>query len=154
MDCKTPKLKMSQTLFALERRFELRALYVFSVGLFGIIIAAIMHSDWWLIGICIAALFLNGLIGQGLQKNRRKSFSQLSAGSAGESQEPSEEPTSDDFYMVARSATKFMLLVVIAAGVIAYHFDQPWWFIIGAAVAAWAISGLLMLAAFWKARAT
>ena len=32
---------------ALEKRFELRALYVFQVGLFGLVIVAILHSDWW-----------------------------------------------------------------------------------------------------------
>jgi fatty acid desaturase len=143
---------MSQALFALERRFELRALYAFSACLLGAAIVAIVYSDWGLMGICVVAMFLNGLIGQGLHKNRHKSFSRLAAGGAGEQEAVREEPDFEDDYKIARSATKFMFLLALTGAVIAYHFGQPWWIIIGAAVVAGVVSIILIFAAFWKAR--
>jgi hypothetical protein len=40
---------MSQALFALERRFEKRTLHVFNFALSGVVIAAIVYRDWWLV---------------------------------------------------------------------------------------------------------
>jgi hypothetical protein len=142
---------MSQALFALERRFEKRALYVFSIALSGVGIAAIVYRDWWLVGICVVALFLNGVIGQGLYKNKQKSFNQLAAGSVGESETVTGDVDRADSYMVARSVIKFNFLVVLTGVVITYHFDQPWWVILVAAIAAWVGSAILMVATFWKA---
>jgi hypothetical protein len=134
---------MRKDLFALERRFERRVLYVFQAIVVVVAISAIMRGDWWLLGICIGAFFLNGLIGGGLQKNRHKSFSQLAAGSAGEAEMVSEKADSEDFDTIARSATKFTYLVVLTTIVIVHHLGQPWWGIIGAAVTAWGASVIL-----------
>jgi hypothetical protein len=142
---------MSQALFALERRFEKRALHVFNFALSGVVIAAIVYRDWWLVGICVVALFLNGVIGQGLYKNKQKSCNELAAGSVGESEMATGNVDRADSYMVARSVMKFMFLVVLTGVVTAYHFDQPWWVILVAAMAAWVVSAILMFAAFWKA---
>ncbi len=143
-------------LFALERRFERRVLAAFLVFLMALAITAIINRDWWLLGISIVAMFLNGVIGQGLHKNRGKSSSKLAAGSAGESETITATPDSVDFQIdfqiVARTATKFMFLVSITVAVVAYHLDQSWWVIIGAGIVGWAVSAILSLAAVWKAR--
>jgi hypothetical protein len=142
---------MSQeTLFSLERRFELRALYVVITVLVGMAIFAMVYSDWSLLGILLAAIFVNGLIGQGLQKNRTKSLSQLAAGSAYESHDVTSEPSTADFHMIARSAVKFMLLLTITTTVVTYHFGMEWWVIIAAAIGGWALSIVLTFAAIWK----
>jgi hypothetical protein len=139
-----------RTLFALERRFELRVLRIFMVGLSAILIVAIVQRDWWLLGICLVALFFNGLIGGRLHKNRHKSFWQLAAGSSVEQDTLSEEPENEDFYMIARSAIKFQGLVAVTAALIAYHFNQRWWIVVTAALVSWLASVILSFVAFWK----
>jgi hypothetical protein len=47
---------MRKDLFALERRFERRVLYVFQ-AIMVVAISAIVRGDWWLLGICIGARF-------------------------------------------------------------------------------------------------
>jgi hypothetical protein len=64
-------------LFAFERRFERRVLYVFHAIMVVAAITAFVRGDWWLLVICIGVLFLNGFIGGTLQKNRHKPFTGL-----------------------------------------------------------------------------
>jgi hypothetical protein len=87
---------MGKDLFALERRFERRVLYVFHAVMAVMAIVAVARGDWRLLGICLGVFFLNGLIGGGLHMNRHKSFSQLAAGSAGEAEVVSEKADSTD----------------------------------------------------------
>jgi hypothetical protein len=143
---------VSQALFALERRFELHVLYVFQAMLLAVAVYAIVIRDWWLVGTCVVAFFLNGLIGQGLQKNRRKSFAQLSGGSAGEPQTPADLPGDAELFLLMRTVIKFRRLAVLTAAVVTYQMGQRWWVIVGAAVAAWAVSMLLMATVLAKGR--
>lgn len=141
---------MSQALFALERRFELRALYVFAAALVGVLVVAIVREDWWLVGICVVAFLLDGAIGQGLRKNPSKSFSELAAGSAGESEIPQRELEPVEFRAAAKSVMKFIALVVLTVAAIAIHLSQPWWVIGCAALAAWLLSIFLTVLAFYR----
>jgi hypothetical protein len=75
-----------ETLFALERRFEKCVLYPILIVALGVAIVALANGSWWFFGISVLVLFVNGLVGQGLQKNRTKSLSQLAAGSADEAE--------------------------------------------------------------------
>jgi hypothetical protein len=143
---------VTRSLFALERRFEVGVLYIFQVLLLATVIFAVVQRDWWLVGICVVAFFFNGSIGQGLQKNRRKSFTQLSAGSSGEPVTVDDVPANDELFLLARSAIKFRWLAVLTAAAITYHFGQRWWVIISAMVAAWAFATLLTGRVFWKGR--
>jgi hypothetical protein len=143
---------MSQALFALERRFERRALYVLQYALIGALIFGIWNLDWWLVGICLLGFFLNGLIGKGLQKNAHKSFSQLAAGSRAETEIVLDEPSFEDFRRLSRSTTKFSYLVVLITAAIAWHFGMPWWAVIGFATTGWALSIALPMLAFYKAK--
>jgi fatty acid desaturase len=144
--------EMSKALFALERRLEVRGLYVFFVCLLGLAAFGVLHGDWWLLAICFVASSLNGMIGQGLQKNRQKSFKQLAARSdLGEAQ-TADKPGSIDFHIVARSATRFMALIALVGAVVAYHFDEPLWRVIATGVIAWLVAALLILSIFYKAQ--
>jgi hypothetical protein len=131
---------MSENLVALERRFERRVLYVFNAIMVAVAMAAIVRSDWWLVAICAAAIFANGLIGAALRKNRSKAFSTLAAGSRGEPENVSSDVGSDDHFIVARSASKFSYLVVATVLVIACYLAQPWWLVIGVVAVSWLAS--------------
>jgi hypothetical protein len=56
--------------FILEQRFERRFLYPFNAVLAASAIAAIVGKDWAMLGICLVASFLIGLIAMRLPKNR------------------------------------------------------------------------------------
>lgn len=133
---------MSNDLFAAERRFEVRTLYVFQVFLAAVAIVAIMNFDWWLLGICIISFFLNGLIGSSLAKNKRKSMAELAQGSAGES---SDAPDLYTHASLSRSSTNFSLLVAITLAAMALVLNQSW-IIVGAAVVAGLILGTILCA--------
>jgi hypothetical protein len=143
---------MKQSLFAIERLFELCALYPFSFGVMTIGAIAIFHSDWGAAGICGVALFLNGVTGARLYKNRRKSPSQLAAGSAGEPYVSEQWDPRDDA-KIGRSGIGFFLLVAATAGALAFHHGKPWWFIVGTIIGSWAFFLLWgMLLAFLLSR--
>ncbi|MGC1861056.1 MAG: hypothetical protein WA733_08010 [Methylocystis sp.] len=127
---------MKQSLFAKERLFELCFLYPFSFDAMTIAGIAIFHSDWGAAGICGVALFLNGVIGARLYKNRRKSMAQLAAGSAGEPYASNEWDPADD-QKIGRSLSGFFLLVAATAGALALHHGKPWWFIVGTIIGSW-----------------
>lgn len=143
---------MSQALFALERGFERRVMYVFQAVLLAVAIYAVVHLDWWLVGICVAAWFFNGLIGQGLQKNRQKSFAALAAGSAGEAESAVSTPDDTDIFLFMRSAQKLQMLAVLTAVIVTYRLGQRWWTILGSAVAAWIILMIGVYSVLAKAR--
>ncbi len=115
---------MSQALFALERRFELRALYMFQAIMTGLTLVALFRFDWKLLGVCILALLLNGVIGRGLHKNREKTFKQLAAGSGDEAEVVDEKPTLQEYKMVGWSAKKFITLAAATAASVMYLLDQ------------------------------
>jgi hypothetical protein len=140
---------MSEALFAAERRFELRALYGFNGCIMGVAIFALIHRDWLLLAICVAAFFVNGLIGSSLRKNKHKSFSQLAAGSIGEPEVANEAPGIMDRRILTRATIEFMLLAVLTGGAIAFHFAQPWGVIVATASLVWLVSILLTIWAFW-----
>jgi len=139
---------MKQSLFAKERLFELCFLYPFGFDAMIIAGIAIFHSDWGAAGICGVALFLNGVIGARLHKNRRKPMAQLAAGSAGEPYASNEWDPADD-QKIGRSLSGFFLLVAATAGALAYHLGKPGWFIVGTIMGSWAFFLLwVMLLAF------
>ena len=145
---------MSNTLLSLERRFEVRALYSFHATLVGISVVAILHRDWWLLGICVTSFFLNGLIGQGLHKNKNRSFSQLAGWLSEELKVQIGAPNPMDFkanlLLVKPSANKFTVLVMITAVVIVFHIGATWWLVIATALAAYLYSGFMILSVFKK----
>jgi hypothetical protein len=116
---------MSDALFVLERRFELRALYMLTACLWGLAISALWFHDWWLLIIAIMASLFNGHIGASLHKNRQKSFGQLTGASEGlrEFEGSTSDLNSGDLIIVKKSARKFIILCVITSFVVAFHFQ-------------------------------
>ena len=141
-------MENDQALFALERRFELRSLYIYNSAFLAILTFGVINFDWQLAGICVVAFILNGLIGQGLGKNRFKSFSQIAAAETSSLAEPSNV----EFRKVYPSFAKFIVLMFLSGGVLAYHFNQPWRTIIAAGAAGCLISLVLIFASMWRGR--
>jgi hypothetical protein len=132
---------MLHDLFAAERRFEVRALYVLQFFVFSVGAAAILNFDWWLLGICLVSAFLNGVIGQGLVKNKHMTFAQLSQGSKGET---SDAPNLYSDRFLARSSANFTFLSALTVGAMAFVLGQCWWIVAGAAVVGFFIACILV----------
>jgi hypothetical protein len=131
---------MTENLFAAERRFEVRALYVFAAFLMVTALVAVLNFDWWLLSVCIISSFLTGLIGQNLRKNRHKTLAQLQASSTGE---PSDAPNLFSHPSLASSGASFTVLVCVSIGSMAFVLGQSWITILGATVGGFFIASIL-----------
>ena len=87
-------------------------------------------------GDLLAGLFLIGIIGARLHKNRGKSPGQLAAGSAGEPYTSKEWDPADD-PKIGRSVRAFFLMVGATTGALAYYYEKPAWFILGTIIGSW-----------------
>jgi hypothetical protein len=135
--------------FILEQFFERRFLYPFNAVFFAIAIVSIVRTDWTMLGICLIACFLNGLIATRLPKNQTKSFPQLARGSAGEIEPPADDAYPQmpvDRYPATNALTKCSYVAVATAAAIGYHLDQSQWIIAAAMTASYI--GVMLLGTF------
>jgi hypothetical protein len=131
---------MLSPLFAAERGFEIRALYPFSACLIGVLIPAVAHADWWLAGIALVAMLLNGAIGAGLEKNKAKRFQGDATGL--ESYEPTScgNLSSSELRVLSHTGFKFTALVAAVVALITYSLKQSWWLMLVIPAAAYFVS--------------
>jgi hypothetical protein len=137
----SPMSIISPDLFAAERRFEVRALNVLNFFVLSVGTVALLNFDWWLLGICLVSIFLNGVIGQGLLKNRRKTLAQLIQGSEAET---SDAPNLYSDRFLARNSANFTLLTAFTVAAMAFVLGQSWWIVAGATVFGFFIGSILV----------
>jgi hypothetical protein len=134
---------MTVPLFALERILERRLMFPFSIGLLALMGLSLVRLDWWLLGIGFVAWFLNGIVGQGLYRNRQKTVYELAHASADKYVKPEGRPTELDYALLSKGFLRFSAVVMITVAAVAVHLDAPWWVSVLSPVSAYVLCTLL-----------
>jgi hypothetical protein len=110
-------------------------------GLFALVQAAIeiYNHDWWAAAILGVAVFVTGGIGQGLPKNKRKSFREFTQGHDTDPANHESSDASDDGIElpVTNALLGFSFLVTVTFAALGIHFALAWWIVLLMAVGLW-----------------
>jgi hypothetical protein len=125
----------------MKRQIRLERWLLQPFGLFALFEGALelYNHDWWAAGIFGMAVILCGGIGQGLPKNRKKSFRELCNG-------PDADPPDEEIVNTTNSGVElavsnallgFSLLAVATWVALAIHFGSAWWIVLAVAFVLW-----------------